>query len=100
MLEIQFSSALWVYQSKAAWYFLTVPKEDADHIKHFVPRRNGFGSVKVSARIGETQWQTSIFPDSKSGGFFLPIKAAVRKAEDLQVDRLAVCTLAIDVPLD
>ena len=25
-------------------------------------RRRGFGSVKVMARIGETQWKTSVFP--------------------------------------
>jgi hypothetical protein len=45
-------------------------------------KRRGFGSVKVTARIGETRWQTSLFPQ-KSGGWFLPIKKPVRLAEEL-----------------
>ena len=43
-------------------------------------KRRGFGSVKVAARIGETRWQTSLFPQ-KSGGWFLPVKKPVRLAE-------------------
>ena len=45
-------------------------------------RRRGFGSVKVTARIGDSQWQTSLFPQ-KSGGWFLPVKKPVRQAEGL-----------------
>jgi hypothetical protein len=45
-------------------------------------KRRGFGSVKVTARIGETRWQTSLFPQ-KTGGWFLPIKKPVRLAEGL-----------------
>lgn len=45
-------------------------------------RRSGWGSVKVVARVGETQWRTSAFP-SKAQGWMVPIKAAVRKAEGL-----------------
>ena len=28
--------------------------------------RRGFGSVKVMARIGETEWESSVFPQRKS----------------------------------
>lgn len=28
-------------------------------------------------------WNTSIFPQRESGGFILPVKAAVRKAEGI-----------------
>lgn len=45
-------------------------------------RRSGWGSVKVVARVGETQWRTSAFP-SKAQGWMVPVKAAVRKAEGL-----------------
>jgi len=46
-------------------------------------KRRGFGSVKVAARIGDTRWQTSLFPQKASGGWFLPIKKPVRLAEEL-----------------
>lgn len=29
-------------------------------------RRRGFGSIKVMARIGETAWKSSVFPQNKS----------------------------------
>jgi hypothetical protein len=45
-------------------------------------KRRGFGSVKVTARIGDTRWQTSLFPQ-KGGGWFLPVKKPVRLAEGL-----------------
>jgi hypothetical protein len=45
--------------------------------------RRGFGSAKVHVTVGETAWKTSVFPHKESGGWFLPIKALVRKAEDL-----------------
>ena len=46
-------------------------------------RRRGWGAMKVHVTIGATVWDTSIFPDKGSGGWLLPVKAAVRKAEGL-----------------
>lgn len=45
-------------------------------------RRRGFGSVKVEAAVGESRWSTSVFPQ-KGGGWFLPVKKAICRAEDL-----------------
>jgi len=50
----------------------------------------GFGSLKVSAKIGESTFKTSVFP-SKELGWLLPVKASVRKAEGLgEGDAVAV----------
>ncbi len=35
--------------------------------------------------VGGTTWRTSIFPDSGKRAYSLPIKKAVRAAEDLEV---------------
>lgn len=45
--------------------------------------RRGFGSLKVKARMGETTFTTSVFPSKAEGGWLLPVKASVRKAQDL-----------------
>lgn len=45
-------------------------------------RRRGFGSVKVEAVVGDSRWSTSVFPQ-KGGGWFLPVKKAICRAEDL-----------------
>ena len=46
-------------------------------------KRRGFGSVRVTARVGGSRWQTSLFPQ-KTGGWFLPIKKPVRLAEGFE----------------
>lgn len=82
------SAKLWLYPGASAnWHFLTVPKDVSTDIKEQTKGlRKGFGSVPVEVTIGKTTWQTSIFPDSKSGTFLLPIKAKVRRDEDLYAD--------------
>ena len=58
-------------------------------------RTGGFGSVKVRATIGDTTWETSLFPYKEVAGFALPVKAAVRKAEGLAVGDEVALTLRI-----
>ena len=46
-------------------------------------RQRGFGSVKVIAQIGETQWKSSVFPQAKSTEWVLLVSKKVMRAEDL-----------------
>jgi hypothetical protein len=48
-------------------------------------RRRGFGSVKVDVAVGDSRWSTSVFPQ-KQGGWFLPVKKAICRAEGLEAD--------------
>lgn len=88
-LKIAFEAELWIYSSaKASWYFVTLPQEDSSKMKlwnalSMCGSGRGFGSIPIKAKIGETEWKTSIFPDSKKGSYILPIKAAVRKGENI-----------------
>ncbi len=62
---------------------MTVPDEECRALKassSFVTY--GWGMIPVEARIGETQWKTSLFP--KEGRYIVPIKGSVRAAEGLQ----------------
>ena len=87
-----FEADLWVYSSeKASWHFVTVPPEESHRIRFLVGRTNGFGSVRVRARIGGSRWSTSLFPDKASGCYFLPLKAAIRNSERITTgDRVRV----------
>lgn len=80
-----FTATLWIYPGgTAAWHFITVPKKESALIKKtFGSLARGWGSLPVSATIGDTTWNTSIFPDSKSGTYLLPVKAVVRRAEGI-----------------
>ena len=46
-------------------------------------RTRGFGSIKLSARIGTTQWRTSVFPQKKSSEWVLLVSKKVMRAQDL-----------------
>lgn len=92
MESIAAEAVLWRWKgatAPAAWYFLTISGEAADAIRvaaltgQWLDRPRGFGSAKVTARIGETSWRTSVFPDKASGGWLLPVKKAVRAAEGI-----------------
>lgn len=76
---------VWLYPGgTAAWHFLTIPKKESAKIKkEFGAHAKGWGSLPVRVTIGETSWNTSIFPDKKAGAYLLPLKAAVRKKEAL-----------------
>lgn len=80
---------VWLWQgadgapAKGAWYFLTVDGETAGAIRAAATRADAWGSVRIAATIGGTTWRTSLFPSKQAGGWLLPLKAAVRKAEKL-----------------
>ena len=81
-------------QTPTAWYFLPISGEVAEAIRAATRgRTGGFGSVKVSATIGRTTWQTSMFASKDIGGYLLPLKAAVRKAEGLVEQAVIMVTL-------
>lgn len=95
-LEFTFVAKLWVYTGPGAWHFVTLPKDIAEQIKLCRGQRYGFGTIRVTGRIGQTKWKTSLFPDTASNSFLLPIKAELRKKESLSVGEPTSITMAID----
>ena len=77
--------------------FVRIPGEAAEQIAAHeferrleLGKRRGFGSVKCTVTLGESRWQTSLFPN-KDGRWFLPVKKPVRVAEELEYgDEVAV----------
>ena len=100
-LSFSFCAPCWRWQSTAtAWYFITLPEDKSEEIKFFSEnnsKRRGWGAVRVQATIGETTWQTSIFPYSQSKAYILPVKAEVRKKEKILVDNVVEVQLKIEV---
>lgn len=97
--EFEFTVDLWRHTGEAAWFFVTLPVDVADEIDELAgDSRRGFGSLRVEVTVGATTWNTSIFPDTKAESFVLPVKKAVRNAENLH-DGSAVCVRLIVVDL-
>ena len=79
-----------------AWHFAHVDKKLSVELKEkYAKVRSGFGSIPVSVKLGTTKWKTSIFPDSRSGTYLLPLKASVRRAEGLSEGDTIIFTLEI-----
>jgi hypothetical protein len=81
-MNIEFSDILWFWRGPAPWFFVTIPEQpsrDIQAIANLVTY--GWGVIPVQVQIGETRWQTSLFP--KNGRYLVPIKASVREAENL-----------------
>jgi hypothetical protein len=77
-------SKVLLYPGMAGWHFVSVPKKQSEEIKKtFGTPKRGWGSIPVIVTIGKTTWKTSIFPDKQSGGYLLPLKADVRKKEQI-----------------
>ena len=67
-----------------SWHLAHLPVKQSAEIKgRFASTARGWGSIRVHVKIGDTEWDTSLFPDRKSKTYLFAIKAAVRKAEDL-----------------
>ncbi|MFJ5699331.1 DUF1905 domain-containing protein [Arthrobacter sp. NPDC093139] len=76
-----FRSEVWLYPGEAGWHFVTLPVDVAEEIREATALlRRGFGSVRVTADVGGQTWQTSLFPDTQTGSYLLPVKKAVRTA--------------------
>lgn len=88
---------VWTGAEMGAWRFLGVPKNISEKIKEGQKgkMRRGWGAVKVNAKIRRSEWSTSIFPDSRSGTYLLPLKKEIRKKEGVMDGEEISITLQI-----
>lgn len=89
-MVINFAGEIIYWRGPAPFLFVAVPQELSDAIKVISSSVTyGWGVIPVRARIGETEWKTSLFP--KNGLYLVPIKMSVQKAEGLDVgDQVAI----------
>lgn len=81
-MDLEFSGEIWFWKGPAPWYFITVPEVHCGDLERTSAVVSyGWGMIPVSVAIGRTRWTTSLFP--KDGGYIVPVKADVRKAESL-----------------
>lgn len=83
-MRYEFTGKVTRWKSNPKFFLVAMPKKYFKEINELAETvRRGWGSVRVSAFIGKTSFQTSIFPSSE-GTFEMPLKASVRKAEGIE----------------
>jgi len=92
------SGELWSSNGKGAWHFISIAQNISDEIKFFTKDfKKGWGSVRVIVKIGETEWNTSLFPDSKLGLYVLPVKSDVRKKEKIDIGDVVSLSIKLSI---
>lgn len=78
----EFNGKIFHWRGPAPFLFVAIPDKQSRNIKAISREVTyGWGVIPVHARIGKTEFTTSLFP--KDGRYLVPIKMVVQKAEDI-----------------
>jgi hypothetical protein len=89
-----FASQVVYWRGPSPFHFVPVPAPEAAEIRLIAPIVTyGWGVIPARARIGGTTFATALFP--KDGGYLVPVKDVVRRAEALAVGDVVTVELAI-----
>lgn len=87
-IRFEFSAKPWRYTAPAAWHFISLPVKLSKEIrKALQSEEEGWGRLKATARIGNSEWKTAIWFDTKMNCYLLPLKAEIRKKEKLETGK-------------
>jgi hypothetical protein len=93
-MNMEFSGEIWFWRGPAPWHFISVPAEHCGDLAEVSSRISyGWGVIPVEVQIGSTRFTTSLFP--KDGGYLVPVKAHVRKAEKIELGDTVTVRLAV-----
>jgi hypothetical protein len=93
-METEFSGEIWYWRGPAPHHFVTVPPELCQELKAISGLVTyGWGMIPAQVRIGATTWKTSLFP--KDGGYLVPIRASVQRAEGVTVGDVVTVQLEV-----
>ena len=89
-MDLEFVADVWEWRGPAPFHWVSLPEDLCAEIRDGAALTScGWGAVPVEVRIGGTTWETSLLP--RNGGYALPLKAAVRRAEGIELgDDVAV----------
>ena len=83
-MKIKFQGTMIEWRGPSPFYFVPVPEAQSKKIKAIAAQLTyGWGVIPVIGKIGKTDFSTALIP--REGVYFLPIKNAVRFAEELEV---------------
>jgi hypothetical protein len=93
-IVLEFTGEVVLWKGPAPYVFVAVPEAEVGEIQAVASLVTyGWGVIPVTVRIGETEWTTSLFP--KDGGYLVPVKVAVQRAEGIEVGDVLTVELRI-----
>ncbi len=96
-MDLTFTGEVWHWRGPSPYYFVTVPEDESGLIESVSAAVSyGWGVIPVQATIGATEWRTSLFP--REGLYALPLKDAVRRAEEIAEGGTVAVRLHVQLP--
>ncbi|MCB9244944.1 MAG: DUF1905 domain-containing protein [Flavobacteriales bacterium] len=84
-ISYHFRADAWRTDGKGGWHFVSLPNTMSDEIRSGLKwQEEGWGRLKARAQIGQSQWDTAIWFDTKRKTYILPLKANIRKLEGVE----------------
>ena len=94
-MDLEFGGEIIYWRGPAPFHFVTVPDEQSAAIEAVSSLVTyGWGAIPVKARIGRTDFKTSLFP--RGDLYLVPIKDAVRRAEKLTLGDEVTVHIRVD----
>ncbi|MBK7959551.1 MAG: DUF1905 domain-containing protein [Bacteroidetes bacterium] len=95
-VKYQFTNKPWRYDGPNGWCFISLPEEMSKDIRaHFKQDEEGWGRLKATAKVGNSEWKTAIWFDTKVNTYLLPLKATIRQKEKVELDKHLTVSLWI-----
>jgi hypothetical protein len=95
-LDLEFIGEVVYWRGPSPYHFVAIPEDecrDIEAVSSLVTY--GWGVIPVRAQLGTTTWTTSLFP--RKGRYLLPVKDAVRTAEEVEVGETVPVRLVIEL---
>jgi len=95
-VDLEFSGKVWFWRGPSPYHFVTVPEDESAELQETAALVTyGWGMIPVEAGIGSTGWTTSLWP--KDGGYVVPLKDKVRKAEGIEIGDVVTVRLVVEI---
>lgn len=83
-IRYNFTAKMWQDSSSGGWFFVSLPRDISKEIRGNLKwQEEGWGRMKVLAKIKGVEWETAIWYDTKMNTYLLPVKADIRKKTGL-----------------
>ena len=78
MMDNTFIATVELFEREKGWYYVSVPTKLSKPLEYLAER----GLIAVTAKVGNSNWQTSLLPMG-DGTHFLALPAKVRSKENI-----------------
>lgn len=87
-IKYEFIAITWKYGGPNSWVFISLPNKIAEEIRtNFKHEEKGWGRLPAKVQIGNSTWVSAIWFDTKMNTYLLPLKANIRKKENIEIDK-------------